>query len=392
MQDFSNPTHRQLIQQSLLSQQDRDSNLLKSESIALPIPALSKSASFVDSSSYPIDVPHSPLLGSCSSPYLISYSPRREVSLKTPSPLPPDVTRSQPRKIARGNTLPIFRGNWPRKRQVKVKSGGIERQIGGGGFGKDLDVGDTRSVVYTKVCDLPQVRIADDSIINAKPSSNHATSSVRSNVRIRGEEEGTAESLQVEPDVDHVIAPLNVGATTLIVQSDIIGETDTSVMELGRRFIKSDNFQTSRDGPKTQNPSLKRWTENIRLRLSSGRMKRKSKRFEPVVAGGTFKLPLLPHEQGGNGEERGEMRSRAMSVPGKDRDEGARGTMKGSYVVVKIKDPGPLGFLSDNYVKKLEDNFRLNHMFGSLSGDVNEGMVEAVRQAQVHAYSTCVYT
>ena len=56
---------------------------------------------------------------------------------------------------------------------------------------------------------------------------------------------------------------------------------------------------------------------------------------------------------------------------------------RGSFVLVKIKEPGPEGFLEEKYVRKLEENFRVNHLFGSLTVEVEEGMRTIVKQGQV---------
>ncbi len=63
---------------------------------------------------------------------------------------------------------------------------------------------------------------------------------------------------------------------------------------------------------------------------------------------------------------------------------------KEGTVIVKVKDPGPDGFLGDSYVRKLEENFRANHLFGRTTEDVDEGMVDVVKGAQVYEH-VCMY-
>ena len=380
LEESSSITHRQLLQQSLLSQQERDYKRVHNRSTFLPIHTKSKSVPFMSSSSHPIDMPYRPTLEGCSSPYLISYSPHSDFLNSLPAlPSDDDVIPSRPPRILQGKTVPIERRIRPGKRRAKIKSGDAETR--GQGFSENLGTGggvETHPVACTT-----QVRVVDESCVDSGP--NNAVNIMATYGPVVIQEPSTEEETDIQVRANTLqVEPLHVSTTALIVQSNIAGEVTPSETELGRRFVKSDDFQMTHGSPKTQSHALKRWTERIRLRLSTGILKKKTEGFEVHCSSGTLKSPLLTScEQERDMDGRESLMSKDRSASDRDYCEGVSGRMRECCVMVKVKDPGPQGFLQDNYVKKLKENFCSNHLFGSLSVDVDDGMVSAVKHAQV---------
>ena len=151
------------------------------------------------------------------------------------------------------------------------------------------------------------------------------------------------------------------------------------------RFAKSENF-TVVDSPHPldsgRSPSLRRLRNSLRARLSFSNRKpaRARKKSSPAHYRNTLHVPLF-QEEGEEGVE-GKPRSRT-SAAAEDRHMRPKERGRGSFVVVSIRDPSPEDFVGEDYVKKLEENLRLNHLFGSLTVEVDEAMRNIIRQGQV---------
>lgn len=170
---------------------------------------------------------------------------------------------------------------------------------------------------------------------------------------------------------------------TVSTQSDVGPESVGHIFD--ERIAKSDNFSESQASTTkfldvtNKSPSLPRKIRtSLRSRFSFDR--KRSRSHQTTTAALT--VPLLHPQREARKEERSKVRSRT-SGPFEERYVKPRERGRGSFVIVKIKDPGPVGFLGQEYVKKLEENFRLNHLFGSLAVDVEEKMKNMIRQGQV---------
>lgn len=156
---------------------------------------------------------------------------------------------------------------------------------------------------------------------------------------------------------------------------------------LDENLTKSENISANTQEDATQlldsrkSPSLRNLKSSLRSRLSFGRNQSTKKRSDTSYEN-TLTIPLLgPEQERRSREDRSKVRVHTGTSEEhyvKSRERG-----RGSFVVVKIKSPGPEDFLDNPYVRKLEENFRLNHMFGSLTVDVGDGMRNIIRQGQV---------
>ena len=322
------------------------------------------------------------------------YSPYREISLNSlpmsppflsPPPPPPNIPPSQPlaERILRAKTEPVKRSSRARKKPPNV--GNVSRVRGG--FGELLDDGaaeETKPVLC--VNDPPQVKITDMSCVDSKSSSGGVFSTGTTEGRNEEDEmvHSKSASFQIQCNTESTVSA-NTSTKPLFIQSGHNNKPGISLMEPEILFRKSDNFQITRDDKKLlphpqeiRGPALKRWTESIRLRLTPGRQQKRARGGDRQ----NVKVPPLTSCQPKmKNDEEWERLWGKVTSPGMDNFEGLRRRVGGSFVVVKIKDPSPLGFLSDKYVKKLEEHFCLNHIFGSVS--IDEGIVETVRLAQV---------
>jgi hypothetical protein len=123
-------------------------------------------------------------------------------------------------------------------------------------------------------------------------------------------------------------------------------------------------------------PALTRLRNSLRARFR----RQSSKKSSPPHYRTTLAVSEVPsdHLLGKDGRSKERSKTAAEERYIKPRERG-----RGSFVVVKIKPPGPAEFLDKDYVKKMEENFRVNHLFGSLTVDVEEGMRNIIQQGQV---------
>ena len=186
----------------------------------------------------------------------------------------------------------------------------------------------------------------------------------------------------------------NMNQPDMKLQTDLVESDTSSTIPLptnSRRFTKSDNYLYPKQqvdsnlflsGNRERSSSMKRLRKSLMSHLSFSKvpkdgfaLHRKTELTEPLL----YSHSQLKKED----EKRLQSEIYSASEESYTRPE-ERG--RGSYVVLKVKDPGPVGFLNEVYVKKLEDNFRLNHMFGSLAVDVDEGMRNRICQGQVRLF------
>lgn len=162
------------------------------------------------------------------------------------------------------------------------------------------------------------------------------------------------------------------------------------------RFTKSENFAALREGGVADqrgggggnwSPTLWRLRNSLRSRLSLTRRRDPTAKTSQRVntsSRNTLTVPLLAprqwSEEGVDGERNGEPKTAPRL---EERFVRQRERGRGSFVVVRIKSPGPEGLLEEDYLKRLEENYRLNHTFGSLSVDLEESMCGLIRQGQV---------
>ncbi len=139
-------------------------------------------------------------------------------------------------------------------------------------------------------------------------------------------------------------------------------------------FSKSDNFLTRPDDydddssrllDRGRSPSLRKLRTTLMSHLGFGSRRHSSaanKKPVPTPKKSSLTVPAVQHS------ERRKARSKTSgeALEGSfSRQRGREGM--GSFVMVMKQDPEPEAgvFLEVEYVKKLEENFRLNHMFGS---------------------------
>jgi len=220
------------------------------------------------------------------------------------------------------------------------------------------------------------------------------------------------------PDVGVYLSPSGGGARTDTDQRMTFSYdpfTDGSAgsgHEIGH-FAKSADYQSSDmmtqhkhkyvtdSQSSTHKSSVKRWTESLRLRFSSGGGRRRSKRKGQVAweeMGDDLDTPYQLNvgnprrkvEGGGHVRTIGSSSVSATTspLPDKVEEEIQRVSRRRDTVTVTIQDPGPEGFLYDRHIQKLEENFCANHLFGRQSDNVDEGMLEVVEQAQVMGTNT----
>lgn len=149
------------------------------------------------------------------------------------------------------------------------------------------------------------------------------------------------------------------------------------------RFTKSDNFGSPLDDNDESPASLRRLRNSLRARLSFSKKQKNSKQSSPAPHSTFLGVPALhPRGEGPGNASSSKLRSKSSTA--EERYVKSRERGRGSFVLVKIKEPGPEDFLGGGYMRKLEENFRINHLFGSLTVDVEEGMRGIIRRGQMY--------
>lgn len=157
---------------------------------------------------------------------------------------------------------------------------------------------------------------------------------------------------------------------------------DTSLNE---RLAKSENLSVfSPEDPSEQldrsrSPSLRKL---MLSRFSFKRRQSSRKHADPSSNRNTLMVPFLQTQPADRQESGSKVRSKTSAAL-EERFVKPKEKGRGSFVVVRIKSPGPEDFLDRAFLKRLEENFRLNHMFGSLTVDLEESVDSIVRQGQV---------
>lgn len=206
-------------------------------------------------------------------------------------------------------------------------------------------------------------------------------------------------TLADEVERDHTLVPTHsLGPTHLFSEhkkgggyQELTEHQDLYASELGPgnadphsfdRLDKYDNLlvQSQENSTPLEDGSASPVLRRLRNSLKRGFRRQASKKSSPAHYRTTLAIPELPSQDRPGREGRSKVRSRTAAEERyiKPRERG-----RGSFVVVKIKEPGPEEFLGGRYVRKIEENFRINHLFGSLTVDVEEGMANIIRQGQV---------
>ena len=368
MQDFeeSSTGHRPLSQKPP-SFCDSDSEDSITDSPAAP--AKGRSKSFTSSLTQPVnkDSISSPPFSSIShSPYLLTYSPRRNIRLNTlpPNSPPEDEVQGQ---VDKSNTN---HGGWRFLRPFSAKATTTEHAQHHTPKNADLKREKVEIAQHSNVNIPPELKLT-----NASPSDKDVMPTSKPTKK----EDGCHVTIQVDiVDSDpHSQTTSSIGVPHISREGS--GSGDSKHEE---RFVQSDNFylkpvDNENSDNLSRSPSLRRLRESLRARFSF--KKGDSKRQASSPHKNILTVPLL---QSPVRTKRSESHSSTSFVPEEYHVQPKEGG-RGNFVVIKIKEPGPNGFLDESYVKKLEENFRLNHMFGSLAVDVEEGMKNIIKQGQV---------
>lgn len=337
-------THRQLLQERVPRSGSRDdarrrSKTYTEESLTQQFVEVDKATQDSASSSF---ISHSP--------YLLNYSPQRvgPVSL---SSLPPKDTPPPPQAFIGGGAL---------------EEGGAQQERGG-----YRPQGEKKRGLKSSL--LPSINITDMATPFIK--SGHAHKDKKSSA-------GGYQKLEEEEGEEE-----ENGGILLSVTSDLGAESaaDDPFNRSLDRFIKSDNNAGNGSGsgllhphrrPQAghTSPTLSRLRKNLKSRLSLTRSK---KMAVPSNTNTTATSTCDVRQEGGKWRSR----SSAEDYSGVQQSGGGG---RGGFVLTRLREPEPEGFLEEGYVKRLEENFRINHLFGSLTVDVEEGMRNIIRQGQMY--------
>ena len=240
---------------------------------------------------------------------------------------------------------------------------------------------------------IPQVNISSSSEISPSASSETAmitptTSSSSSNSHLNGSTKqrraakttGGREYRKLHSHYDD-----DSRSTT----SDIYHTGEGSDGDFAKeRFAKSENlslFPPEGELDKSRSPSLRRLRDGLFSHFTFKRRhsSKKGHKKGDLSQRSTLMVPFLAESERGE-DVRSKVRSKTSgSLDFPEHAERGRSETKGSFVMVMLETPGPGGFLDRGFLRKLEENFRLNHMFGSLTVEVEESMENIVRQGQV---------
>ena len=359
------------------------------------------------------------------SPYLVSYSPRKEIGMANLPPSSPKYSSLlsnddiKGKKIVRNRTVPTPEP--PQSPQSLRKYSSLRSSV------PDDDTPERSFLRHLQrtpkgekgeeLLSIPQIQVVVDMDINDQESMDTNKSMTlgspvtedRGALQVGGGVYLSASGGGAKTNADHYM---------VLSVDPLAGGGDCS-HETGR-FVKSMDYHNSDkkahrkrdylsdDRASSRKSSVKRWTESLRQRFSYGGSRRRSRKnkevgweeledsFDPSLTT-PYQLNIESHWE--EGEDRGNFHSISSSGidapsvsarPGNMEEDIQRASRRRDTVTVTIQDPGPEGFLYDRHVRKLEENFRANHLFGRRSVDLDEGMSEVVKQAQV--CTVCIHT
>ncbi len=188
-------------------------------------------------------------------------------------------------------------------------------------------------------------------------------------------------------------APTNTNTSTGGSNAtDIYGPTGHLAVSEGNLFHESVELSDSLKSIKSdhyvhKSPTLRGIRERLRSRLSS--LNRKPQRSESSRGKASLTLPLLkPSPILGRKSVKSEVLVTNESTSGttttttEERYRPREGG-RGSFVLIQVQDPGPDRFMDQAHLRRLEDNFRLNHLFGNSTIEVKDSMRNITKQGKV---------